>query len=383
MSVYAVMVCGGSGTRMGAGINKTLLPVGDVPSCVRAGRTLLRACDGLIAVVRAGDEPAFEKSFREYHLPVARIVTGGNSRQQSVRLGLDALPEECTEVLIHDGARPLVDEETVKRVIESVRACGTGIAAVPVADTVKRADDRQNVQGTLDRSGLWLMQTPQGFRTELLRRAHAVAKDDLTDDAGLVEAMGEPVRLVRGNVKNIKLTTREDWKMAEMLSGPALRTGIGFDAHRLVAGRKLVLCGVDIAYELGLDGHSDADVALHALCDALLGAAALGDIGKHFPDTDERYRGVSSLLLTESTRGILLEAGYVPCNVDVTIIAQRPKLAPYIDQMRANVAEALKLPVEAVSVKATTTEKMGYEGRGEGISAQAIATVTRSDRNLL
>ena len=165
--------------------------------------------------------------------------------------------------------------------------------------------------------------------------------------------------------------------MAELLSGPTVRIGTGFDAHRLVSGRDLILCGVKVPYEFGLDGHSDADVALHALCDALLGAAALGDIGKHFPDTDEQYRGISSVILTERTREILAEAGYCPGNVDITIVAQKPKLAPYIDEMRKNVAHALKIPVEDVSVKATTTEKMGYEGRGEGISAQACVTINR------
>ena len=171
--------------------------------------------------------------------------------------------------------------------------------------------------------------------------------------------------------------------MAEMLAGPRLRIGTGFDAHRLAEGRDLVLCGVKVPYERGLDGHSDADVALHALCDALLGAAALGDIGKHFPDTDEKYRGISSLLLTERTREILEEAGYAPANVDITIVAQRPKLAPYIGEMRQNVARALCIPIDCVSVKATTTEKMGYEGRGEGISAQAAAIIAGTVRNLL
>ncbi len=377
MSVYAILVCGGSGTRMGADRNKTLLPVGGVPACVRAGRTLLKAVDGLVAVVRAGEEPLFRETFEQYHLPVRAVVTGGDTRQQSVRHGLDALPEDCDVVLVHDGARALVDEDTVRRVIASVRDCGTGVAAIPVTDTVKRADESRNVQDTLDRNGLWLMQTPQGFRRELLVRAHEQAKDDRTDDAALVEALGEPVRLVMGSPRNIKLTTQEDRKMAELLAGPQVRTGTGFDAHRLVSGRALILCGVQVPYELGLDGHSDADVALHALCDALLGAAALGDIGQHFPDTDERYRGVSSLLLTEQTRRILEAAGYAPINVDVTIVAQRPKLAPYIAQMRENVAAALQMPVDAVSVKATTTEHMGYEGRGEGISAQASALIAR------
>ena len=383
MSAYVIMVCGGSGTRMGAEGNKTLLPVGGVPACVRAGQTLLKVCDGLVAVVRAGEEALFSGVFREYGLPVCQVVTGGSSRQQSVRHGLEALPPDCTEVLVHDGARPMVDEDTVRRVLESVRTYGTGVAAVPVTDTVKRADAERIVQGTLDRNGLWLMQTPQGFRRELLETAHAQARNDMTDDAGLVEALGEPVRLVNGSVRNIKLTRREDLAMAEMLAGPRLRIGTGFDAHRLAEGRDLVLCGVKVPYERGLDGHSDADVALHALCDALLGAAALGDIGKHFPDTDEKYRGISSLLLTERTREILEEAGYAPANVDITIVAQRPKLAPYIGEMRQNVACALRIPVDCVSVKATTTEKMGYEGRGEGISAQAAAIIAGTVRNLL
>ena len=377
MSAYVVLVCGGSGTRMGELGNKTLLPVGGIPACIRAARTLLSVADGLIAVVRAGEEALFQDVFTQYGIPAYDIVCGGQSRQQSVRHGLDALPEDCTEVLIHDGARPLVDAQTVSDVLDSVRKYGTGIAAVPVTDTVKRAYSDQVVETTLDRSGLWLMQTPQGFQRELLVQAHEQAKDDLTDDAGLVEALGVKVRLVKSHVNNIKLTTREDWKMAELLAGTTVRIGTGFDAHRLVSGRDLILCGVKVPYELGLDGHSDADVALHALCDALLGAAALGDIGKHFPDTDEQYRGISSVILTERTREILADAGYCPGNVDITIVAQKPKLAPYIDEMRNNVAHALKIPVEDVSVKATTTEKMGYEGRGEGISAQTCVIIKR------
>ena len=379
MSVYAILVCGGSGTRIGLQQNKTLYPVGGIPSCIRAGRTLLTAVDGLIVVARAGEGELFAEAFERFSVPVAAIVSGGTTRQQSVYRGLMALPEDCTEVLVHDGARPLVDEPTVARVLDSVRRCGTGIAAVPMTDTVKRTDAEQYVTATLSRDGLWRMQTPQGFRKELLLRAHRQAHEDMTDDAALVEALGEPVRLVMGSQQNIKLTTREDLAMAEALSGARMRIGTGFDAHRLREGRRLVLCGVDIPYERGLDGHSDADVALHALCDALLGAAALGDIGQHFPDTDERYRGVSSLLLTEKTRDILAGAGFVPLNVDVTIVAQKPKLAPYIPEMRQNIADALRIPPEAVSVKATTTERMGYEGREEGISAQAAATVLQNE----
>lgn len=378
MSVYAILLCGGSGTRMGLAQNKTLLPVGGIPACVRAGRTLLTAADGLVAVVRAGDEETFRGVFDREGLPVYALVTGGGTRQQSVRRGLAALPEDCREVLIHDGARPLVTEAIVRAVLESVRRYGTGVAAVPMTDTVKRADENGVVLETLDRSRLWRMQTPQGFRRDLLERAHAGATDDLTDDAGLVERLGEPVRLVPSTVSNLKLTDREDWTMAERLAAGPIRVGMGIDAHRLTPGRRLILCGVDVPYERGLDGHSDADVALHALCDALLGAAALGDIGRHFPDTDERYRGVSSVLLTERVRDILAEQGYRPVNVDITIVAQKPKLAPYIAGMVQNVAAALRIAPDCVSVKATTTEHMGYEGRGEGISAQAVATVMKS-----
>ena len=379
MSVYAILLCGGSGTRMGLSQNKTLLPVGGVPACVRAGRTLLTAADGLVAVVRAGDEAVFRDVFERAGLPVDALVTGGGTRQQSVRRGLAALPADCAEVLIHDGARPLVDGATVRAVLDSVRQYGTGVAAVPMTDTVKRADENGLVQETLDRSCLWRMQTPQGFRRDLLERAHALATDDMTDDAGLVERLGVPVRLVRSSACNIKLTGREDWTMAERLASGPIHVGMGIDAHRLTTGRKLILCGVDVPYELGLDGHSDADVALHALCDALLGAAALGDIGRHFPDTDEQYRGVSSVLLTARVREILAERGYVPVNVDITIVAQKPKLAPYIAAMTENVAAALRIAPECVSVKATTTERMGYEGRGEGISAQAVATVMKAE----
>ena len=375
MSVYAILLCGGSGTRMGARENKTLLPVGGVPACVRAGRTLLAVADGLVAVVRDGEAALFRSVFEQAGLPVCALVTGGGTRQASVREGLSALPDDCAEVLIHDGARPLVDVKTVRAVLDSVRRCGTGVAAVPMTDTVKRAAPDGVVQETLDRSCLWRMQTPQGFRRDLLERAHAAATDDLTDDAGLVERLGLPVQLVESTPFNIKLTRKEDWIMADRLAAVCPRAGLGIDAHRLVPGRPLVLCGVTVPYELGLDGHSDADVALHALCDALLGAAALGDIGRHFPDTDERYRGISSMLLTGRVRELLASAGYVPANVDITIVAQRPKLAPWIPQMAENVAQVLQLTPDCVSVKATTTEHMGYEGRGEGISAQAVAMI--------
>jgi len=376
MSAYGILLCGGSGERMGVSGNKTLIPIGGVPACVRAARTLLSVLDGLVIVVRAGDEAAFSGAFAAWNVPVYARVTGGGTRQQSVRNGLSALPDDCDIVLVHDGARPNPDRDLVQRIVESVERYGTGVAAVPLTDTLKEADQDGVVKRTIPRDGLWLMQTPQGFRKDLLKKAHSNARDDMTDDAQLVEALGEKVRLVKSSARNLKLTTKEDIIMAQLLTGNGLRVGTGYDAHRLTEGRALVLCGVDIPFEKGLLGHSDADVALHALCDALLGAAAMGDIGLHFPDSDERYRGISSLVLTRRTVELLAQKGFAPVSADVTVVAQRPKLRPYIDQMRANVAQALFIPADSVSVKATTTEGMGFEGRGEGISAQAVATIT-------
>lgn len=376
MSAFAVLVCGGSGTRMGGSGNKTLLPVAGVPACIRAYRTLTSVLDGAVVVVRAGEEALFQIAFAAYGEAPYQIVAGGADRQASVYAGLCALPESCAEVLVHDGARPLVSEHTVRAVLSSVRQFGTGVAAMPVRDTIKRADAKGRVLETLNRAELYAMQTPQGFRKETLLKAHRKIKARMTDDAALVEALGEEVRLVMSEPSNIKLTSGEDVVMARALAGGgALRIGQGMDVHRLVQGRKLVLCGVEIPYERGLLGHSDADAALHALTDALLGAAALGDIGRHFPDTDARYSGISSLILLQKTRKILAAHGFSPVNCDVTVIAQAPKLAPYIEQMRQNIADALRMDINAVSVKATTTERMGYEGRGEGISALAVAMI--------
>ena len=373
MSAYGILVCGGSGTRMGAARNKTLLPVRGVPACVRAFRTLARELDGITVVVRAGEEALFSDVFARYGLTPYRVVPGGADRQASVYQGLMTLPGDCDTVLVHDGARPLVSAETVRAVLESAKARGSGVASTPVRDTIKRADEQNRALNTLARSELRAVQTPQGFSKALLLRAHAQAAQRATDDAALVEALGEPVFLVDGNVGNIKLTGREDVAVANALCAETFRVGHGYDAHRLVEGRALVLCGVTVPFEKGLLGHSDADVALHALMDALLGAAALYDIGRHFPDTDARYAGISSLTLLEKTAALIKGAGFSVANCDVTIIAQAPKLAPFIEQMRLNTARALQIDVSRVSVKATTTERMGFEGRGEGISALASA----------
>lgn len=376
MSVWAVIVAAGSGTRMRLAVNKALAPLVGKTVLERSLEAFEGLVDGAVVVYRTQEEQAV----RALNLR-ARLARGGETRQDSVLSGLRALPEDAEIVLVHDAARPFVRRETIAACIESVRKYGSGVAAVPVTDTIKRAEQNGVVRETLPREQLWAMQTPQAFRTQELRRAIellAARGESATDDARAMEACGYCVRLVESDGGNVKLTRPEDMELARLRLGEReaktmQRIGHGYDAHRLVEGRKLILCGVEIPYEKGLLGHSDADVALHALMDALLGAAALGDIGGHFPDSDEKYRGISSLLLLKETARILAAQGAKPVNVDVTIIAQRPKLKPFMEQMRANVAQALELPLTRVSVKATTTEGMGFEGEGLGISAHAVA----------
>ena len=376
MSVYAVLLCGGSGSRMGAAGNKTLLPVGGVPAVVRALRVFAKATEGCVLVVRAGEETIFRETLRACALPDFPIVPGGCDRQESCLRGLEALPEACDIVLIHDGARPFVTERIIADAIASVRARGSGVAAIPARDTVKRAAADGRVLETLRRSELYQMQTPQGFYRRDLLAAHRRAAARYTDDAALMEAAGFPVYLTPGSPDNLKLTSPEDLRMAGGLFLP--RIGYGFDVHRLVSGRALVLGGVSVPYEKGLLGHSDADVALHALMDALLGAAALGDIGRHFPDTDPQYKGADSLVLLDHVMALLREKGYAVGNVDVTIIAQKPKLKDYIEAMRENLAAHLGIDPDCVNVKATTTEKPGFEGEGLGNSAHAVACIERA-----
>ncbi len=371
MNTYALLLCGGSGTRMGANENKTLLKIGGVPAIVRCFRAFRDAVKGIVLVARAGEEPIFSNVLAAYGCSPLRIVHGGEDRQASALNGLKALPPDADIALIHDGARPFVTEEIIRRVIESVEQYGSGVAAVPARDTIKRADRDGIVLETLDRSELWQMQTPQGFFVKDLLAAHAAAQARYTDDAALMEAAGQPVRLVPGSPDNIKLTSPEDLRMVNGMMTP--RIGTGFDAHRLVEGRALWLGGAKIPYEKGLLGHSDADVALHALMDALLGAAAMGDIGKLFPDKDSQYKDISSVLLLKEVAKRLKDAGFTVGNADVTIVCQAPRLADYIPSMRQAIAFALGIPQTQVSVKATTTEHMGYEGSGEGISAQAVA----------
>ena len=274
-------------------------------------------------------------------------------------------------VLVHDAARPFVTEDVVQEVIRGAFDRGAAVPCVAVKDSLRENEGERS--RCVDRSRFFAVQTPQGFRKELLDEAYEKAcKDGFsgTDDASLVERLGYNVEIVDGDYDNIKITTKEDLPMEN-------RIGTGFDVHRLVEGRKLILGGVEIPYEKGLDGHSDADVLIHALMDALLGAAAMGDIGRHFPDTDDAYKGISSMKLLDRVNNILAENMYSIGNADITVIAQKPKLSPYIEKMRENVADVLGIGKDLINIKATTTEKLGFTGRGEGIAAEAVCSIYR------
>lgn len=381
MSTWAVVVAAGRGARAGLGENKVFHRFGGVSVLTRTLRALEGSglFDGCVLVLASCDLEAYEAlCAREGVCRLVRaIAAGGRTRQASVLSGLRALPEDADIVAIHDAARPFVTADILGRSIELARQTGSGVVCVPVVDTIKQVGEDGSVR-TLDRSHLRAAQTPQTFRrAEIVRAAEEGEKNGwpATDDADLYERYWGRVTLFTApdGPANIKLTTREDFMRVES----AFRVGTGFDAHRLVEGRPLVLCGVTVPCALGLDGHSDADVAVHALMDAILGALGLGDIGRHFPDTDEAYRGIFSMLLLSRVMRMVEERGWRVANADVTIVAQKPKLAPYIEQMRLNIAEALDVAVDCANVKATTTERMGYEGREEGISAQAAVLLTK------
>jgi 2-C-methyl-D-erythritol 4-phosphate cytidylyltransferase/2-C-methyl-D-erythritol 2,4-cyclodiphosphate synthase len=306
-------------------------------------------------------------------------VAGGESRQASIKKGLTQIEYEHAIIVVHDGARPNVTEKVISEVIAKAAEFGAAIAAVEAVDTIKRAKEGRVIE-TLDRSELVRAQTPQAFRGELLRKAYAQDNLEGTDDASLIERLGHPVQIVKGDYRNIKVTLPEDVDYLKYLRGAGqmnYRVGSGYDVHRLVEGRKMILGGVEIPHAKGLDGHSDADVLLHAIMDAMLGAAGQGDIGRWFSDQDEKYSGISSMILLKRVDQIIKNAGYRLMNIDATVIAQKPKLADYIEKMELTIADALNIESDRVNIKATTTERLGFTGREEGIAAEAIAMVDK------
>jgi 2-C-methyl-D-erythritol 4-phosphate cytidylyltransferase/2-C-methyl-D-erythritol 2,4-cyclodiphosphate synthase len=305
-------------------------------------------------------------------------AAGGATRQESVRLGLESLAADPPDlVLIHDGARALLDRDLIDRVLDGLQAHAAVLPALPVTDTLKRVE-ADAVAGTVDRTGLYRAQTPQGFRYQRILEAHrAFAGQSMTDDCALAEAAGLAVAVVAGAESNLKITEPGDLVRAEQILAAGLRprTGMGFDVHRLGPGDGMVLMGVHLPGPWRLVGHSDADVGLHALTDALLGALCAGDIGSHFPPTEERWAGTDSALFLGHARDLVAAAGGIIEHVDATLICERPKIGPHRQAMVARVAELLQIAPARVSIKATTTERLGFAGRGEGIAAQAVATV--------
>ena len=385
MKVAAIIVAAGSGSRAGGGQPKQYQEIGGEAILRRTLRIF--AAHPEIAVVQtvigANQHAAFEEAAQG--LKVATPVIGGASRQESCRIGIEACVSSKPDiVLIHDAARPFVSNQAISAVIAALQQADGAIPALPVADTIKQANDGI-VDMTLDRSNLYTVQTPQGFHFHAIREAHAKAaaqrKTDFTDDAAVAEAAGLKVKLVPGDPRNRKLTTTQDIAMAdaELKAQPAhamdIRVGQGIDFHRFEIGSSLWLCGVEIPHSHKLAGHSDADVALHALTDAILGAMGEGDIGTHFPPTDPRWKGARSSIFLAKARNLLEAMGGSIANVDITILAEAPKIAPHVANMKSELSRQLAIDEARIGIKATTTEMMGAIGRKEGMVAMATATI--------
>lgn len=378
----ALIVAAGRSVRLGGDLPKQYRQLGGAPVLRWSAQTFARhpAVDRVRVVIHPDDRALHDAAVAG--LAIEEPVVGGASRQESVRLGLESLAEfEPDAVLIHDAARPFIDGDTIARAVAALREAPGALVAVPVVDTVKKADG-ETVTGTLDRAGLWRAQTPQGFRYKDIMAAHASARDlALTDDAAVAERAGLAVRIVAGHEDNFKITTEEDMARAERLieSSGIVRTGLGFDVHAFGPGDHVWLCGVKVGHDRGLIGHSDADVGLHALTDAILGAIGAGDIGSHFPDGDPQWKGASSDRFLTHARDLVDGRGGAILHVDVTVICEAPRVRPHHGAMVARVAELLGLPASRVSIKATTTEQLGFTGRREGMAAQAVATVRVPD----
>lgn len=382
MRVIALLMAAGRGSRFGADVPKQYLPLFGRPVLRHAAEALLAdgGVDALLPVVPESEAEAVSALLAG--LPCLPPVTGGATRQESVRRGLESLADRPPEiVLVHDGARPVLPRGTVAALLGALAAevpqdLMGAIPAQPVSDTLKVGAGGR-VLRTVPRAGLYRAQTPQAFRYAALLDAHRAAREEATDDAALLEAAGLQVALLPGSESNLKVTYPEDLARAEAALLPRYlpAMGTGFDVHRLVEGRPLVLCGLTIPHPLGLDGHSDADVGLHALCDAIYGALAEGDIGRHFPPSEAEWKDADSARFLRHAAGRVAARGGIITHADVTLICERPKIGPHADAMRARLAELMGIPVARVSVKATTTERLGFTGRGEGIAAQAAATL--------
>lgn len=383
MHVSALIAAGGRGLRFGAEQPKQFLSLGG-RSILERSVDAFRRCAVIDDVVvalpseMAANPPASFIAGEK----LVEVVAGGARRQDSVAQAFARVADRADIVVIHDAARPFVSDETIRRTVTAAAECGAAIAAIAARDTVKRASAGRIV-ATLPRDEIFLAQTPQAFRTAVLKEALALTSD-ATDEAMLAEQAGHAVQIVEGDAGNFKITTPEDFAMAERLlgltppAGSVVRIGNGYDLHRLVADRPLILGGVTIPFEKGLLGHSDADAICHAVTDAVLGAAGAGDIGRHFPDNDPAWKGANSIDLLRRAVAVVKDARFAVSNVDVVVIAQRPKLVPYIDAIRANLAAALDCDASQVSVKGKTNEGVDSMGAGESIAVHAVALLART-----
>lgn len=376
----ALIVAAGTGERFGGDIPKQYQDLAGAPILRRSVMAFLThpKVTHVQVVINPAHRSLYDASLTGIDLP--EPIAGGATRQDSVRLGLEALREKKPDiVLIHDAARPLIDETTISTVCDALEVHPAAIAAKPLVDTLKKGEN-DLIVGTIDRANLWQAHTPQGFHYDAILVAHEKARGKaLTDDAAVAELAGLPVALIHSNPDNMKLTNPDDLDRARRLLGigalPDVRTGMGFDVHRLIPGNTITLCGHTFTHDQSLEGHSDADVALHALTDALLGTIAAGDIGTHFPPSDPKWKGADSTRFLQHAVDLIQQRNGAISHVDITIMCERPKIGPQREAMQLRLSTLLNLPVSRVSVKATTTERLGFTGRGEGIAAQAVATV--------
>jgi 2-C-methyl-D-erythritol 4-phosphate cytidylyltransferase/2-C-methyl-D-erythritol 2,4-cyclodiphosphate synthase len=379
--IAAIIVAAGKGTRAGSALPKQYRLIGGKPVLAHTLEAFLQhdAVEYVLPVISENDE-YYEKTAA----PVAsdkllQPVIGGATRQKSVRNGLEALSKlDVTHVLIHDAARPFVSEGIITDIVAGLQDNQAVIPAVAIKDTLKRVSSDMTIEQSVDREGLWGAQTPQGFDYQLITKLHTEHHDkQVTDDASLCELAGQPVAIIEGDAANFKITTPEDFLLAEkhLQTQHEFRTGSGFDVHAFETGDAVTLCGVSIPHTHKLKGHSDADVAMHTLTDAIYGAIAAGDIGQHFPPSEEKWRGASSDIFLKHACEMVRERGGELTSVDVTIICEAPKVGPHHEAMQQRLADIIGISPSRISVKATTTEKLGFTGRGEGIAASAIATV--------
>ena len=384
MRVAAIIAAGGQGLRFGGATPKQFVELEGKSLLEHSVQAFARSSriDTIVVALPASmidNPPRFLQSVGK----PTTVVAGGADRSASVANAFANVPDSIDVVVIHDAARPFVSDDLINRTLDAASVHGAAIAAIPARDTVKQVDRREpaTITATLPRDTIFLAQTPQAFRRDVLATALSAAEiGSATDEAMLAERAGFRVHIVEGDPRNIKVTTADDLRRSSSSAG-TMRIGTGYDLHRLVEGRPLILAGVHIPFERGLDGHSDADIVCHAVTDAVLGAAAIGDIGRLFPDTDVKWKDADSIALLRGAMDAVRSAGYGVANVDVTVIAERPKLLPHLDAMRANLANALGIDASAVSIKGKTNEKVDALGRGEAMACHAVALLAKQLEN--